>query len=81
MLYSNGMACCAVLGGRAFLFKQCLMGLGEWMSEERMLYSNGMEGCVVLGGRPFIQTTPYGIGRVDFKSEGCCVVMAWHVVL
>ena len=46
------------------------MGLGEWASEGRVLYSDGMECCVVLGWRAFIQTTPYGIGRVDFRGEG-----------
>ena len=30
------------------LFKQLLMGLGEWTSEGMVLYSNGMECCVAF---------------------------------
>ena len=33
------------------LFKQLLMGLGEWASEGRLLYSDGAACCVVVCGR------------------------------
>ena len=69
--------CCIVMEGSAVLcwvgkrlFKQLLMGLGDWTSEARVLYSNGMECCVALGRKTVIQTTPDGIGRVDFGGKG-----------
>ena len=45
-----------------------------------MLYSDGIACCVVVGGKVVVQSTPCGIGEVDFKRGGCCMAMGWHVV-
>ena len=57
--------------------------LWDWGSElqrERMLSSSGSACCGIMGGRHSFLTTPYGIGRVDFRGKGCCLVEGVLVV-
>ena len=51
------------------------------LQSEGLLYRNDMGCCVVMGGAAFYLTTRHGIGRVDFRGEGCCIAMMWVAVL
>ena len=80
-LYSNGVACFGVVGGKAFI-QTAPYGIGGGGLQQGGDVALQWHGCcIVVCGRPFIQKTPCGIGGVGFKRGGCCIAMKWYVVL